>query len=899
MFGEPVTNQWGTWDVQEQYWAFSPCLATNVPDRAEVLMDSTNMSFIWTIVIRNETTVPFDMRGLKNTTCTWWEDDVPEVSSPFNSYHITNWIDSNNDTITNPSDYLFINDYWWAPTVPEEVALKGCGWWHVVGVTWTIDGDMIWRLTLEYVSKTFFDPTDPECTWFRSLIGPVEGNVYHINGWVDNNADGEAGYCDVIYLEEYENVTMPWGWTLLPMTKRTWHVLGVEYGSTVVLHLHRFYYDFQIRTTDPSGNPIYFVDAGGNIVDVFDIHDVEYSLKRGLVQDQYGSPMWKFYKPLFDQMNSDFWDTGDPTDAIELAYLIEDAIEIVSLDPPVLRINMGVPFPDTAFKQIMCGTWASIVSREYSLSIGCWGDNVFFDVNQNCYPDWFEYGSTTVVWWRHIHDSPYDILKAYCGTGPYRVVVFDEIARLVVLERNAIYWRGWPASCRVGYLEYIDIEYVPDLETLLQAFVACQIDICEVPRSLMMMLLDPADPARMTTLYPEIKTIKNLAPVLQLEAIFYTFTLNPESPAIYTGSFPNGIPYNFFNNTHVRRAFSYTFNHSRYLRDAWLGEAICRETPDIYCLTPDYYTYGPDPPWTYDVNITNVIEELQAAMFTQLNETSGSIETHSIWDWGGFRMGAYCCTGNPAHQLIIEQMREIFNYINAAYGKSFIVESPQLVDWPTYLEMLENSMMPFWIVMSGKANYADADIFKREFMHSWGDFAYFQNYTEWNGWCGTLGPQTGLTKDMLIDLAVKTPDGPERARMYADLDDIFVMDCPSLPIAQPVERKWLKYWVRGWYYNALYPSDYYYKLFKMNTCWADVTGVIPGKPDGVCSMRDIGYIAGHFGAVAPNPHRAVPYDPKWAPGTYGCGGCDLYGDRKIDMRDIGFACAHFGDTTEP
>jgi hypothetical protein len=193
-------------------------------------------------------------------------------------------------------------------------------------------------------------------------------------------------------------------------------------------------------------------------------------------------------------------------------------------------------------------------------------------------------------------------------------------------------------------------------------------------------------------------------------------------------------------------------------------------------------------------------------------------------------------------------------------------------------------------MMTGKANYADADVFKREFMHSYGSFAYPQNYTDRNGWM-TQGPRTGLTKDVLIDLAVKTPDGPERAEMYADLDDIYITDCPSLPIAQPLERKWLKYWTRGWYYNALYPSDYYYKLFKMNTCWADISGPILGKPDGVCNMRDIGYIAGHFGAHA--------YDLRWYPGAYGCGGCDVYGDRKIDMRDLSFACRHFGHGAEP
>jgi hypothetical protein len=136
---------------------------------------------------------------------------------------------------------------------------------------------------------------------------------------------------------------------------------------------------------------------------------------------------------------------------------------------------------------------------------------------------------------------------------------------------------------------------------------------------------------------------------------------------------------------------------------------------------------------------------------------------------------------------------------------------------------------------------------------------------------------------------------------YADLDDIYIMDCPSFPIAQPLERKWMKCWVKGWYYNALYPSNYYYyKLYKADTCIGDVTGPTVGVPDGVCDMRDIGYVAGHFMiAPAPNPHLVPPYDPDWAPGTYGYGGCDLYGDRVVNMRDIGVVASHFGHRHHP
>ena len=756
IFGAPVTNSWRMWDVHEQYWDFSPSLATNVP--------------IWQEVVA-------DFHGLAS---------IPPAGDPTG--------------------------------IPLEIL-------------------------------------------------PPDASEYVICGWVDNNPDGMLGQCDVIYISERL--------AGVEVTCRAWHVLSFN-QSINVLHLHRFYYDFSIRMDDGHGNPISFVDNLGNVVDTFDIYDAEYSFKRGLVQDQVGSPMWKFYKPFFDQMSSDWWDTGNPADAYCLSWLINDTVEV--LPGNVLRINVGVAFPDAAFKQILCGTWASIVSKEWCIEKGCWNGDLFTDGDSDGYPNWW-------TQWRHVPLSPIQAVDPlnYAGTGPYRVTVVDSVSNLVVLQRNALYWKGWPATERKSYLEYIDIEYVTDWTSRENAFIAGMLDICEVPRVYMSQLLDAYGEQK----YPEIKTIKNIVPFLSLDAVIFKFTVDPASSHIGFGQFPDGIPTDFFNNTHVRKAFAYAWNHSDYLRNVWKDEAVCRETPDIVGLVPDYYTKSPDPPYTYDISVANVVSELQQAMFTQ------GVETKSVWDWGGFRLDIFYSTGNDERRLAAENIKATFDMINVQYGKLFFVNGLAL-DSPTLLSQFEDCMLPL-CVMGYHCNYADADDFKRSFMHSYGDFSYFQNYTTVNGW-NTLGPRTGMSKDQLIDLAVKTPDGPQRANMYADLDDIYITDCPSFPIVQPSGRRWCQSWVRGWYYNALYPSDYYYHLYKENTPWADVTGPKTGIPDGIVNIMDLFYVGEHYGARAPDPGQVPPrqiYDERWAPGTYGCGGCDVHGDRKIDMRDTTYEASHF------
>jgi hypothetical protein len=232
-------------------------------------------------------------------------------------------------------------------------------------------------------------------------------------------------------------------------------------------------------------------------------------------------------------------------------------------------------------------------------------------------------------------------------------------------------------------------------------------------------------------------------------------------------------------------------------------------------------------------------------------------------------------------------------------GPPFTV-SVVTIDWSTYLDGFETFKLPIWMI-GWIADFADADNFEEVYMASDGDFAHFQNYTITNGWSGTRGTNfPEKNKDELIKIALRTPDSdPARGKIYADLDTIYIEDCPSLPIYQVTTRYWCKYWVKGWYYNALYPSDYYYKLYKEDTCWCDVTGPTIGTSDGSCNMRDIGCICAHFGAAAPDTSKTTPYDSLWAPGTYGYGGCDVYGDRKIDMRDVGVVCAHFGHRNTP
>ncbi|MEM3616535.1 MAG: LamG domain-containing protein [Candidatus Bathyarchaeia archaeon] len=66
----------------------------------------------------------------------------------------------------------------------------------------------------------------------------------------------------------------------------------------------------------------------------------------------------------------------------------------------------------------------------------------------------------------------------------------------------------------------------------------------------------------------------------------------------------------------------------------------------------------------------------------------------------------------------------------------------------------------------------------------------------------------------------------------------------------------------------------------------DITGPIEGVPDGICNMRDIGYICRRFGTT--------PSSPNWDPNADVTGPTPKTPDNIVNMRDVGEACRNFG-----
>jgi len=545
--------------------------------------------------------------------------------------------------------------------------------------------------------------------------------------------------------------------------------------------------------------------------DILTPEDVEYSFEKGLVQDQFGSPMWMFYLPLTGEHNSDAWDLdGDGAlNATEAAAAAAVLKNVITRDDAARTVtfHMNFAFPRIAFLQILTQCWGGVGSKKMMKDYGCWdGEWDAYWTNwrrkpSNSYgPLDLRYAATNPKTGRPFcGNHPAADYPAMCGTGPYKFTYWNKATLEWRVDRFADYWRGWPCPGLPAYLETVIVRGIPEWTTRKMLFLSGDYDQLAVPRANMLELLSSEDPK--SDPLPGIVCFRDISPMLAEDNLFFTFELAEGSPYMGTGKFPDGIPRNFFANTKVRQAFAYSIDFVTLLRDAWFNEASQPNTWWIQGLAPDYEDKTLAK---YALNLTKVEELLKAATFTQDGVTK------SVWEWG-FTFTMLYNLGNDQRKICNELVINAIHSLNIKRpGLPQFKISNLGIDWPVYLDALEASTMPTYHI-GWMADFADADNWARPYMHSLGDFSYFQIVD--------ADPNYNTTHiDELIEEGIRTLDGPKREAIYKELQRLYHDLAPSIPIQQNFGRRWQKPWVKGFTYNAIYPgmpqTNYYYYIWK-------------------------------------------------------------------------------------
>ena len=221
---------------------------------------------------------------------------------------------------------------------------------------------------------------------------------------------------------------------------------------------------------------------------------------------------------------------------------------------------------------------------------------------------------------------------------------------------------------------------------------------------------------------------------------------------------------------------------------------LLRDGGDVTFNNGTVVHLDPVPVWPNDLD--KCVEEFKLAFGGSL------IDPGDAWDIGF----ALTMTYNTASIGRLRACEMIKYYVELVHPRATI--SIQEVDWDTYLDDLVNyplyqAKMVIWM-LGWLADFPDVYNFAVPFMYTEGDFTLFQVFSDPN-------------LDALIDASVSPDvlaDPGLRAWYYTEIGKLYREDMPNLPTIQGVGRHWQKTWVEGWYYNPVYPGDYFYHLWK-------------------------------------------------------------------------------------
>lgn len=543
--------------------------------------------------------------------------------------------------------------------------------------------------------------------------------------------------------------------------------------------------------------------------------DVAYSFVRGLLQGGGASPQFLIVEPFYGVGTTDISEAvetaqtfglealadGISTEELgELPYALYDDVEAMrAVDPAILvgvcedlyskfqvddaagTVSMTLALPWAPFISTIAGYWSSVLDSDWVAAQGGWDGSC--DTWQNFYAMTDE------------ANPLYDITN---GTGPF-VLDHWTPGEEIVLVRNDNYWRE-PAqlervviqqvdewSTRFAMLQAGDADagaVPPENRTQMDALVGevCNWDVdlvdyvCEVT--------DDSQPFRVT-LGRSSNTRSD---------IFFNFNVsNTDGSNTYLGSGQldgNGIPADFFNDVHIRKAFNYCFDWDLYIEDIFTGEAI-QSTSLVIEDMPGWNL--DDPHYSYDP--AKCEEEFKLADIDKDGIPAGEDPEGDIWTTG-FRMSSTYNQGNTTRQTLAELVSQNVNAVN----ELFIIEVVGL-PWPAYLRSINARLAPLFYV-GWHEDIHDP--------HNW----YVPYLVTFYASRQSIPAEIQSQFIPLINAGVLEDDPAARHEIYTELNQLVYDNPPGIIGVLPTSHGFMHRYVKGVKYNQNYSNLYYYPMFK-------------------------------------------------------------------------------------
>jgi len=334
--------------------------------------------------------------------------------------------------------------------------------------------------------------------------------------------------------------------------------------------------------------------------------DVAYSLKRAMIVDPDGGPMWMLLEALTGRGS-----TRDQDGNI-IPGIFETIDKAVEVKGNQVLLHLPRAFPP--LMGILANSAGAILDSKWAISKGCWDGNIKNAAGfNNPAPG---------------HEPLQNIAN---GTGAYRLKIWQP-SKQFVFERFEGYWGPRPA------LKTAIIKYVKEWST----------------RKLMLQNGD-ADRVTVDTPYvPEVEAMSGLrlftTPQLSLTAAFFCRRINPRgNPNIGSAKLDgNGIPPDFFADADIRKAFLHAFDRRTYREDVFNNQVILPTSPNIEGLP--YHKNVP----VYEFDLNQSKKYLQQAW------------NGKVWQTG-FKMVIAHNTGNEMREAAAWMLAENIMSLNPKF----------------------------------------------------------------------------------------------------------------------------------------------------------------------------------------------------------------------------------------
>ncbi len=423
--------------------------------------------------------------------------------------------------------------------------------------------------------------------------------------------------------------------------------------------------------------------------------------------------------------------------------------DAVTYDNAARTVTMKLPRPYAPFLSTLAGPWAVVMDRDWLAQQGDW--------DGDCRTWQYFYGQAPET--ESIRD------KAN-GTGPYQLDHWtpgDEI----VLTASSGYRSG------EARIKRIVIKTVPALDERLARLRARDADLIEADDGLPLDKLAREEcdlstgQCSATNPIGLLRVYKNL-PSLDRVNVFFNFAIAEDSPFIDSGQFDGqGVPPEFFNDVHVRRAFNECFDQTRYITDTLAGDGI----PPLAIALPGEPGYDGSPAYTLDLN--QCTEDFKAVEFK-------TKDGKTLWDMG-FNLQLPYNETNLQQQSVARILAENMAKVNPAF-----VITPTALSSSDYAQALRANQLPL-AVTGWQEDVHDP--------HNWYVPYFMSTYlTRFN-----LPKELADQYAALIDQGVTQPDLAQRAAIYGELNRQLHDDAVLINLAYRDRRYYEPTYLTGWY----------------------------------------------------------------------------------------------------